>query len=102
MTQRERQILSLLKSFLNDEISFDKLDSQWINLYCEDEENTEFVFEETLSEIGEFIFMGSNMEPSPEEKLEGVLGPEVLREKISLELNKNPNWEKFAKENELY
>lgn len=96
MQHNERQILSLLKSFLNNEISFKTLDFQWIRLYIEDGENIDYVFEDTLSEISEFIYWGSKNEPTDEEKLDGILGQEEVRSKIKLELDKCADWESFT------
>lgn len=95
MTQKERDILSLLKKFLKNEISFTQLDKQWIELYIEGED-INYIFEDSLSEIGEFIYWGSNGIPSEEEKSYGIVCSEELQLKINTELKKCINWEKLC------
>jgi hypothetical protein len=94
MTQKEREILKLLKSFLDSEIDFQELDNKWIEIYIEDEANIEYYHEDSFHEIAEFIYWGSDKEPSIEEKSYGLLSPQELKNKICLELDKNPDWER--------
>ena len=93
MTQEEREILRLLKSFLDGEINFLELDNKWIEVYIEDDSNIDYQFEDSFHEIAEFIYWGSDKEPSLEEKSYGVLSSAELKNKIRLEMDKNKDWE---------
>ena len=96
MTQKEVAILSLLKTFLEKEISFTELNKQWIELYIEGDD-FDYVFEDHLCKIGEFIYWGSQEEPSQVGKLDGVLSSHEVRLKISAELNKCLKWAEFIR-----
>ncbi|MFN5786589.1 MAG: hypothetical protein ACK46O_02510 [Flavobacteriia bacterium] len=96
MTTRELNILKLLRSFLQNESDYRTLNDRWVKLYIEDDEDTVFEYEDTLSEIGEFIYWGMDLEPSKEEKQYGLISPEELKIKIKRALEKYPNLEKYT------